>query len=180
MKKKGVNRKTRGFPSFTLLELLIVLAILSILFFIVAPRFISVSNPAKTKNFLLRLQNSLTYLSDKAILEKTVYFFNFDMDERRYFFTVSEEGNPEGIVRDRYLASASIPQRLSVRSVRMIPGDEVREGKVMLPFTPTGMLLSFEIYFESAQEELFIVRGNNLSNRIRVLQKIGDEERLIH
>jgi prepilin-type N-terminal cleavage/methylation domain-containing protein len=180
MKQKGVNRKTRGFPSFTLLELLIVLAILSILFFIVAPRFISVSNPAKTKNFLLRLQNSLIYLSDKAILEKTVYFFNFDMDERRYFFTVSEEGNPEGIVRDRYLASASIPQRLSVRSVRMIPGDEVREGKVMLPFTPTGMLLSFEIYFESAQEELFIVRGNNLSNRIRVLQKIGDEERLIH
>ncbi|KPJ83835.1 MAG: hypothetical protein AMS17_16970 [Spirochaetes bacterium DG_61] len=172
--------KRRVFSAFTLLELLIVLAVLTILFFVLTPRFVSFSNPAKTRSFLLQLQNSLTYLSDKSILEKKVYILNVDLDERRYFFTVSEEGNPEGIVRDRYLTPTSFPQQLSVKSVRVIPGDEVREGRVMLPFTPMGMLFSFEISFEEREDELFIVRGNSMNNRIQIVRKIGDEERALY
>ena len=172
--------KGQFFSAFTLLELLIVLAVLSILVFVLMPRFVSFSNPAKTRSFLLRFQNSLTYLSDKSILEKKVYFLNVDLDERRYFFTVSEEGNPEGIVRDRYLTSTFFPQRLSVKSVRLIPGDEVREGRVMLPFTPVGMLFSFEISFQEEEEELFIVRANSMNNRIQIVRKIGDEERAFY
>ena len=83
--------------AFTLIELLVVLSILSILFFIITPRFVSSVNPEKTKNFTLRLQNSLIYLNDKSVLEKKIYLFTMDLDEKQYYFTVSEEGNPEEI-----------------------------------------------------------------------------------
>ena len=175
LRKSGIRRN-----AFTLVELLVVLAVLSILFFVITPRFISVSNPAKTKTFLARLQNSLQYLSDKSVLEKKVYFFNLDLANRRYFFTVSEEGNPEGVVRDRYLTAVSFPEHLEVSSVRTIPGDEVREGTVMLPFTPTGMLYSFEISFRVERMGDFVLRANNLSNRIQVARKTEEGDRALY
>lgn len=179
-KKSRFYPKYRFFSAFTLIELLVVLAILSILFFIVTPRFISSSNPEKTKNFILKLQNSLVYLNDKSILEKKVYLFTLDIDERRYYFVISEEGNPEGTVRDRYLTPVQFPAHLTVKSVKVIPGDEVIEGKVMLPFTPNGMLFSFEIIFQEKEDLLFIVRGNHLINSIDVVRKIEEEERALY
>ncbi len=160
---------------FTLIELLVVLAILSILFFIVSPNFVASINPERTKNFVLTLQNTLDYLSDKSILEKKVYLFNFDLDERQYHFTVSEEGNPLGKVGDKYLAPVTFPERLVVKSIKVIPGAEVFEGKVTIPFTPNGMLFSFVIVIEEKRDRYFVIAGDSISNRISVLKRGPDE-----
>lgn len=161
---------------FTLVELLIVLAILSIIFFIVTPRFVGSLNPQKTKNFALRLQNALVYLNEKAVLDGKLYLFTIDLDNRQYTFTVSEEGNPGGEVRDRYLKTVQFPEKLRVKSVKTIPGDEVDFGKVAVPFTPVGMMFSFEIVIEEGEDRFLVIRGNHLSNSIRTVRMEGDEE----
>lgn len=166
--------------AFTLIELLVVLSILSILFFIITPRFVSSVNPEKTKNFTLRLQNSLIYLSDKSVLEKKIYLFTMDLDERQYYFTVSEEGNPEGNVRDRYLVPVSFPAHLVVKSIKVIPGDEVISGKVTIPFTPIGMLFSFEITVEEKEDKVFVISGNNLSNSINIIRVTQDKAEILY
>ncbi|MBA7557465.1 hypothetical protein ES705_50222 [subsurface metagenome] len=166
--------------AYTLLELLIVLSIISIVFFIVTPRFVSSVNPQKTRNFVLRMQNTLTYLSDRAILGKKVYLFTLDLEERRYFFTVSEEGNETGEVRDRYLVPVSFPDNLVLKSVKIIPGNEVIEGKAVIPFTPNGMLFSFEIVIEEKRDRYYLVLGNSFNNRITVLKKSSDRTEVLY
>ncbi|MCK5568112.1 MAG: prepilin-type N-terminal cleavage/methylation domain-containing protein [Spirochaetes bacterium] len=166
--------------AYTLLELLIVLSIISIVFFIVTPRFVSSINPQKTRNFVLRMQNTLTYLSDRAILGKKVYLFTLDLEERRYFFTVSEEGNETGEVRDRYLVPVSFPDNLVLKSVKIIPGNEVIEGKAVIPFTPNGMLFSFEIVIEERGDRYYLVLGNSFNNRITVLKKSSDRTEVLY
>lgn len=166
--------------AFTLIELLIVLAILSILFFIVTPRFISSVNPEKTRNFVSRMRNSLIYLNEKSILDQKVYLFTIDLDERTYSFTVSEEGNPEGVIRDRYLNSVSFPAHLAVKSIKVVPGEEIEEGKASLPFTPNGMLFSFDILVEEKEGRHYIVRGSSFSNTIQVLKVTEEEEELLY
>jgi prepilin-type N-terminal cleavage/methylation domain-containing protein len=174
--RRGRERRTapdrRG--AFTLLELLIVLAVLSIVFFIVTPRIVSTVNPGAVKSFMARMHNTLLYVNDKAILEKKVYLFTLDLEERRYFFTVSEAGNPEGRVRDRYLAPVPFPKGLVVKSVRLIPGDTVDKGKLVIPFTPKGLLYSFEIIVHekggAGGETYLAVSGDNLSNEIEMLR----------
>jgi prepilin-type N-terminal cleavage/methylation domain-containing protein len=176
------GRERRAAPgrvgAFTLLELLIVLAVLSIVFFVVTPRFISTVNPAAAKTFVRRMHNTLLYANDKAVLEKKVYLFTLDLDERRYFFTLSEAENPEGRVRDRYLAPVQFPKGLVVESVRLVPGDRVDTGKVVVPFTPKGMLYAFEILvFEkrgTGGDAYLAVRGDSLSNDIEIL-RLGEE-----
>jgi prepilin-type N-terminal cleavage/methylation domain-containing protein len=170
----GRREGPSGVGAFTLLELLIVLAVLSIVFFVVTPRFISTVNPAAAKTFVRRMHNTLLYANDKAVLEKKVYLFTLDLDERRYSFTLAEEGNPEGRVRDRYLAPVHFPKGLVVKSVQLFPGDRVDTGKVVVPFTPKGLLYAFEIIvFEkrgTGGDTYLAVRGDSLSNDIEILR----------
>jgi len=160
---------------FTLIELLVVLIVLSIVLLIATPRFISSVNPQKTKNFLFGLYSTLTYLSEKTVLEKQIILFNFDIDERRYYFTASQEGNIEGEVKDRYLVPASFPPHLEVESMRIIPGDVVYDGSIAIPFTPNGMLYSFEIRIREGADQHLVLAGNAFNNRIQLLREQNDQ-----
>lgn len=165
----------RRLRAFTLIELMVILAILSILIFIVTPRFVSYVNPERTKNFVLGIQNTLNYLNEKAILEKRIYLFHFDLDERRYYFTISEGEDTSVEVGDRYLKSKVFPEKLRVERVRVVPGDEVYDGEIAVPFTPNGMLFSFQIFFAAQKEIFYVLTGNSVNNRIELV-KIGSDE----
>ncbi len=160
---------------FTLIELLVVLVVLSIVLLIATPRFISSVNPQKTKHFLFGLYSALTYLSEKTVLEKQVILFIFDIDERRYYFTASREGNVEGEVKDRYLVPASFPPHLEVESARIIPGDVVDHGSIAVVFTPNGMLHSFEIRIKEGDDLHLVLAGNAFNNRIQLLREHNDQ-----
>jgi prepilin-type N-terminal cleavage/methylation domain-containing protein len=169
--------------AFTLIELLVVLSILSILMFIITPRFAAIINPERSKNFLLSLQNSLRYLNEKAILEQQVYLFNFDLDEGRYYFSMPAEEEAgfgeqeqEILIPDRFLKSATIPVRLRVERVVVMPGEEASSGKVAVPFTPNGMMFSFNIFFTSEDGTFFLLEGNSYSGRIRLFVSQNEEE----
>ena len=163
------------YRAFTLIELLVVLVILATIFFIVTPRFFSSISQQKTRHFVMNLQNTLEYLNDKSIIEKKVFLFTFDIDERGYHFTVSEEGNPEGLVKDKYLNPVKFPDGLAVKSIRTIPGGTVYDGEITVPFTPNGMLFSFEIMVEERANRWFVITGDSLSNRVQVL-RMSDQE----
>jgi hypothetical protein len=152
-----------------------VLALLSIIAFIISPRLISRVNPEKTKHFLLALQHKLDYLNETAVLRRQFVLFNFDLDERRYYFTVSEEDNTAGDTGDRYLSGAGFPDDLEVTRVRLIPGDTVYSGNVVIPFTPTGMMQSFMIFVREEGERELVLSGSSLDNRIELLRLRGDE-----
>jgi general secretion pathway protein H len=155
--------------TFTLVELLVVLVIISLIFFIVTPNFFSSINPQKTKQFVMNLQSTLEYLGEKAIVERKVYLFTFDLDEREYRFTVSEEGNPTGETRDKYLTTQRFPSQLEVESIKTVPGGAVTEGELTVPFAPNGMLFSFEIVVDS-----WILIGDSVSGRVRAAKKSDD------
>jgi len=169
--------------AFTLIELLVVLSILSILMFIITPRFAAIINPERSKNFLLSLQNSLRYLNEKAILEQQVYLFNFDLDEGRYYFSIPGEEDAgfgeqesEALVPDRFLKSAEVPVRLKVERVVVMPGEVVSSGRVSVPFTPNGMMFSFNMFFVSDDGSFFLLEGNSYSGRIRLFVSQNEEE----
>ena len=176
--------KRGALKAFTLIELLVVLSILSILMFIITPRFAAIINPERAKNFVLTLQNSLRYLNEKAILEQQVYLFNFDLDEGRYYFSMvgeedagfGEQEEQEALVPDHFLKPGLLPVRLNVEKVVMIPGEGVSSGKVTVPFTPNGMMFSFEVVFISDDGRRYLLVGNSYSNRIRLFVSQNEEE----
>jgi prepilin-type N-terminal cleavage/methylation domain-containing protein len=165
--------KTRS--GFTLIELLVVLALLSILAFIISPKLLSRVKPEKTKHFLLTIQHKLEYLNETTVLKRQFVLFNFDLDEKRYYFTTSEEGGGTGGTGDRYLAGESFPDHLEVTRVRLTPGDTVYSGNVVIPFTPAGMMQSFMIYVREEGERELVLSGDSITNIIELL-RLADEE----
>jgi len=154
---------------FTLIELLVVLLVLSIALFVVTPRFVGFVNPERNKNFMTALQNTLVYLDEKAILKKQVYLFVFDLDERMYYITLP--GDEEAVpVREKYLMPVRFPANVEVAGVRSIPGEEISEGRMVVPFTPTGFMLSFEIMIREEDERLLVLQGNGINGRIELFK----------
>ncbi|MGQ9614930.1 MAG: pilus assembly FimT family protein [Spirochaetota bacterium] len=165
--KRHVPRKK---PAFTLIELLVVLGILSIIMFLITPRFLTFLHPQKTRYFMLSLLTTLNYLNERAVMEKKVYYFNFDLDERRYYFTVAVERDDVEEVGGGYLKSAPFPDNLSVKEVKVTPGESLNKGKMIIPFTPKGMLYSFEIVVEEGKGSVLMLEGNSISNRIELFR----------
>jgi hypothetical protein len=83
-------------------------------------------------------------------------------------------------VKDRYLVPVSFPDNLVLKSVKIIPGNEVIEGKAVIPFTPNGMLFSFEIVIEERGDRYYLVLGNSFNNRITVLKKSSDRTEVLY
>jgi len=159
--------------AFTLIELLVVLGILSIIMFLITPRFLTFLHPQKTRYFMLSLLTTLNYLNERAVMEKKVYFFNFDLDERRCYFTIPVEKGDVEEVSVGYLKSAFFPDNFSVRETKVTPGESLKEGKMIIPFTPKGMLYSFEIVVEEGKGSLLMLEGNSISNRIEIFRVDG-------
>jgi len=159
--------------SFTLLELLIVLSIISIVFFVVTPRFIGTINPRRFRSFVIRLQKTLQYLNETAVVKKRVYFFVLEVDKRQYSFRVSEEGNPEGTVHDRMLVPVAFPNTVDVAEIEVIPGGRVNTGRVMIPFTPDGLLFSFKIVFIEGEKKKATIIGNSVNGKFEIRE--GEE-----
>lgn len=156
--------------AFTLIELLVVLGILSIIMFLITPRFLNFLHPQKTRYFMLSLLTTLNYLNERAVMEKKVYFFNFDLDERRYYFTIPVEKGDVEEVSGGYLKSALFPENFSVREVKVTPGESLKKGKMVIPFTPKGMLYSFEVVVEEGKGSLLMLEGNSIGNRIEIFR----------
>jgi len=163
---------------YTLIELLIVISIMSIFLFIVVPRLSLRGGLDSPGIFVRELQKKLEYLNEKSILEKKVYIFNLDGDEKTFDFKVSEEGNPEGIVNDRFLKPDRFPPGLELKRVDVVPGGTIIENKVSVPFTPTGMMFSFRLYFK-AGEKVWLIEGIRTVNRITFKKLSEDEVRQI-
>lgn len=175
---KSINKtarvgKTRG---YTLIELLIVISILSIFLFIAVPRFSLRGGLETPAGFIRGLEKKLNYLIEKSVLEKKVYIFRLDGEEGVFSFIVSEEGNPEGKVNDRFLKPGSIPPELKLVKVEVVPGGTVIENKVSIPFAPTGIMFSFKLYFKT-DERTWLLEGIRTINRV-VWRRLSEEEEL--
>jgi len=155
--------------AFTLIELLIVLSIISIFAFITTPKLAMIIKPRKMEAFTYRLKDTLDYLEESAILKKKVYLFIFDLDKRSYYFRVSEIGNLEGVTKDRYLKKVLFPDFLDIKRVEMQPGGEVREGRMIIPFTPKGLMYPFIIDLYDGNRD-YIIQGNVVNSKIELKQ----------
>ncbi|RKX95191.1 MAG: hypothetical protein DRP84_04970 [Spirochaetes bacterium] len=153
--------------AFTFIELLVILSIISIVAFLTLPRLATVIKPKRIEAFAYRLRDTLNYLNETAILKKKVYLFVFDLEEKSYYFRVSERGNLEGKVKDRYLKKVDFPDFLEIKMLKMQPGGEIREGRMIVPFTPKGILYPFLIDLSDGERE-YVLEGNVVNSKIEL------------
>ena len=158
----------RRFLAFTLIEVLVVISILSILLFVSMPAFVSFFKPKKSEYFISKLADTLGYLNEASILKKKLYLFIFDRDKRVYYFEVSESGNKEGRVNDRYLKKVSFPDGIEVKKMYIYPGGEVFTGRLIVPFSPRGFIYTFKIDFLINKRRRAVLTGDMLSQKIKV------------
>lgn len=85
---KHLNQDNKG---FTLLELLIVMAIMGIFIVGAIPSFKGTYKTFKLDTSASQLASFITYARQKAILERVNYRLNFDYQGTRYWLTIEQD-----------------------------------------------------------------------------------------
>jgi general secretion pathway protein H len=150
------RRWRRAAAGFTLIELGIVLAIISVLIVLVVPRFADRSR-TELESQTRKLATVFRFLQDEAVLNGRVYRLNFDLDQQRYFVTSAEEGDELGmnfqreggvLARDNVLPANVQISDVNVPSV----GGKLAEGVAFAHFYPDGTVDQMIVHLDNGQE----------------------------
>jgi len=122
---------------FTLIELMVVTALVMILAIIVFPRFVGLVGGREAVSFASRLSGALDYTRAMAIFEGRPYFFYLDREHKNYWVTrMGAEGEEEPAPgrlgrRQEFPTGLRITGRLR-SPIRFFPGGNSDEALIEL------------------------------------------------
>lgn len=167
MDKKGEamtspTGKSLRSSAFTLLELLMVMALVGILLGLALPRFASTTQDLRLVNSARNLAKLLTYAQQRAIMERLSYQALFDGAAPSYW-----------LQREHRDGSQSTYERIQGRYGRVTTfpaGIDVRVSEETIVFYPDGTSDPFTIELSGAGRRLRVMPGGGV---IRVQEEAG-------
>ncbi|MBP7584973.1 MAG: prepilin-type N-terminal cleavage/methylation domain-containing protein [Spirochaetes bacterium] len=169
---------------FTLLELIIVLAIVSIMTLLVAPR-VSVFLSGSRSNFII-LQSIVSKSFDDAFIQNRTNFLVIHMGETVSDLTdlgekifsrkngVSVVNFADGEFRDSpnpLLAYREFPSSFRFEEVLMASGEKISQGNVLVPFYPQGQSDDVIVHILVNDEERHSMRISKFRKKPRFVRE---------
>ncbi|MBU2540436.1 MAG: prepilin-type N-terminal cleavage/methylation domain-containing protein [Candidatus Omnitrophica bacterium] len=127
--------------AFTLIELLLVVAVLSVMVGISLPAFKKTYNRLNLENIALNILSTARYARAKAIVESRIYRLNFDIEDKSYSLSTESDDKIEGFqpISGRFGKIAQITDDINIKTsadhVNFYPSGDSDEIIVVLKNT---------------------------------------------
>ncbi len=162
-----MNKNTREFPGFTLIELSVVVALIAVAVVIVGPRFSGVLSGRRLLGAAGRLAGALDYTRSRAVLEGKICSFHFDKNKNQYWITTTEkEGADVSAEKERRY---SLPRDISVERIEKKGGGRDRFSPV-LRFYPRGTADEAIVYLSDRKRQQVKVHVKPYTGRSEVIR----------
>ncbi|HID56915.1 TPA: prepilin-type N-terminal cleavage/methylation domain-containing protein, partial [Candidatus Poribacteria bacterium] len=183
MRISPIGRRHNRNTGFTLIEVTIVLALITILIGIVSPSLKKVAETNKLKSTARMIRSLLLYARDVAITEGTDYLVVFDLDEQMFWLadrsaldqgdltlslagmSTSSTGSEETESVSRTSMILGVPQRphenvmiLAVETNHESGRQMITGGMEYIPFSMLGTSENSAVYLASATGRYLVVR----------------------
>lgn len=163
------RRKSDSETGLTLIELLIVIAILSLTMGVVTVRLDSVTSSSRLKASARRIGSSIEYLQNQGIVNGRYYFMQFDLDRNRVRFIITPEYtregmDVEGLTRD--LPWKTLERGVIIEDITFDDGVVKEEDLILVPFGPTGMTWGFLVHLINEDGRRCTVEANSVTGLV--------------
>lgn len=148
----GSRQDARALRSFTLLELLVVIIIISSLLAVSVPRFRGTFANVRFDNFCQDLLSRMRYLQERSRLEQQAYRIVFDSASQFIAVQVMPKSKSD---------FSSVPGLLG-KNIPIPQGMSVTTEKPTIIFNPDGTIMGKDIYIEDDYKKVFIRIINEL------------------
>lgn len=164
--QKGMVAFNRGVKGFTLLELIVVMAVVSAVAFIVFPK-IPYLEGFSLHSDVRRVSGLLRYLDGSASSKKIYYSVVFKLKEG----TLEVESSRDGIefkgVDDPALKGFTLSEETEIQDIVVEGSGKINHGEASVVFTPGAGALAFALHLKGKDRTL-TVSYNPYSGRVRV------------
>ena len=161
----GNPRRPAGTRAFTLLELIIVIAILGITIGYVGPRLytgISSSSMDKATREILTI---LQFARSTAVTQHRHYYVRFDMDNAKIGLYPKPESSGES---PDMLKEKELPRGVKLKSVKSPYQSEKLQGHLDILVTPEGVIEQGVIYLEGEFGKIYTVIIKPFSGMLKI------------
>ncbi|MBP1752016.1 MAG: hypothetical protein H6Q57_852 [Geobacteraceae bacterium] len=156
-------------PGFTLLELVVVVAILSLVALLVFPR-LSTDSSAELRSSARSLAATIRYLEDRAVATKTAYRMRVNVaDAGIEILKVLPDGD-EQPAEDVLLNKKILADGISITDVTTSRLGKVTSGEVRIDFGPLGRGEYFVIHLGSQKGSYYTILAYPRGSRVRVFE----------
>jgi prepilin-type N-terminal cleavage/methylation domain-containing protein len=174
MGRRGGREKTRtssGNRGFTLVELMVVVALLGFILLLTFPNFRDLLEPRNPKRVVLQLVGSLKYAQSQAATSKQRYRLNLDLKENAFW--ISREEGRGSFQRDssRMGKPSYLPSGMIFLDVSNPERGKMREGTGYVEFSPTGWAEECAVHLQKGEEEVFTIFVYPLGGKVEVFAR---------
>jgi prepilin-type N-terminal cleavage/methylation domain-containing protein len=141
----GKPRRTAGTRAFTLLELIIVIALLGIVVGYIGPRLYTGISSSSMDKATREVLTVLQYARSTAVTRHKPYYVRFDIDNARIGVFPKPESSGE---TPAMLKQKDLPKGVRLKSVKSPYQSEKLQGHLDILVTPEGVIEQGVIYLE--------------------------------
>ncbi|MBI5644328.1 MAG: prepilin-type N-terminal cleavage/methylation domain-containing protein [Deltaproteobacteria bacterium] len=154
LKSNRLNKIARtGSPGFTLLELIVVIAVIGTILAIVFPRISNVGE-RRLHSDSARVSSLLVYLSEAATTKKVYYRARFDLDKELIRIESSKDGEEYAEETEGAFKGITLSDGVSIEDVVLSGLGRVNTGEVAVVMQPFGNAEPFVIHFKGGDDFL--------------------------
>lgn len=122
---------------FTLIEIVVVVAIIALAALIVTPNLVNVTPKYKLRSAATKLGSKIEFIMDQAVSTGRTYFLYYDLDQNSYRIYLPPYVNEEGEeVEGEFLTPEVLPEQVHLRRVLLPGGEGATSGRIFIEFNP--------------------------------------------
>jgi len=161
-------RSSRRRRAFTLIELMVVVAILGLMLFVVLPNLDSMLPGARVGGAARTVASTFEFVRSQSVFSGKPYEVQFNLDENWYQVILPEEIDNLRWNELPTMPSQYLPKGVKIRSIQFATGERKEDGVVKIRFSPFGQFDEFVLHVtEKGQgrgdETLWTVHFNPLT-----------------
>lgn len=163
----NIERRTAVQRGFTLIELMVVIAILSIVVLMVLPRLPS-TEAGKLRSSARSLASTIRFLGDRAVTAKSVYRLHLNLNDStvvvKKFTAAGEETTPD----DPFLSKRFIDAGITIEDVITPRLGKTSDGEVIVTFGLGGLAEFMIVHLKDGKDGHFTVIAYPNSGKVKV------------
>ena len=160
---------------FTLIELTMVLAILVIVFGLVAPRFSGILGSAELGSSARILAGTARAIHNEAARRGREIVLHLNLDRNEYWATIKTDEGIDKEVGGMFLKRRKLPEGIKFKDIVLHGKYVTNQGEVSLVYSPMGRVGRTIIHMEDRSGKSFTVRIKPYNGQVEVYNYYFDE-----
>ena len=175
MSRAGISTDPSGKSGFTLIELVMVLAIIGIALGLVAPRFSGFLGTAELGSTARILAGTARAVHNEAARRGHEIVLHLNLDRNEYWVTYKTKEGVEKEVGGMFLKKRSLPKGIKFKDIVLHNKYVTAQGEVSLVYSPLGRVGRTVIHLEDRTGRNFTVRIKPYNGQVEVYNYYFDE-----